>query len=113
MPGVGIEPTRLTTANFKSAAANQLRHPGIYFPNCEEHPKYNLKGTGETQAGLEPAHNAFAERRVDQLRHWVFLLVLKAAFSQPTAILAVSRDFVYFLAILLADVERKIEEGNS
>ena len=56
----------------------------------------------ETQAGLEPAHNAFAERRVDQLRHWV-----------AVTILYVVRDFVYFLAVFLSAVDFEVEEGDA
>ena len=52
------------STNFKSVAATNYATRAYFF----KVRRFSV----ETQAGLEPAHNAFAERRVDQLRHWVF-----------------------------------------
>lgn len=56
--GVGVEPTCLFEAkDFKSFVSNQFHHPSVLY-------------ISETQAGIEPAYNSFADCRVYLLRHW-------------------------------------------
>ena len=59
VPRVGVEPTRHCCLGILSPLCLPFHHPGKMTTYC------NL----EVQAGVEPAHIGFADRRVNQLRH--------------------------------------------
>ncbi len=77
LPGVGLEPTRITPADFKSAASANSATPAladdillllINIFNQRQEQKNSVMGENlEATTGFEPVNSGFADRRLNHL----------------------------------------------